>query len=171
MNCACIEGYDKFIEKLALDEKNQYKWIGEWEAGINEFKEKLKIADLNEKKLRKKYKSMEEEVNELDNLLVLAKKEIEKSNTCICPICKNKFENSKQLLSKIDMSSQQTALLIIKKEWISSYEYLKKIEENYRFYNEQIKAALKDEDNALRLQIAKCEEEILKCKNKYNRIH
>ena len=52
------------------------------------------------------------------------------------------------------MSSQQTALLIIKKEWISSYEYLKKIEENYRFYNEQIKAALKDEDNALRLQIA-----------------
>lgn len=170
LNFACIEGYDKFIEKLALDEKNQYKWIGEWEAGINDFKEKLKIADLNEKKLRKKYKSMEEEVNELDNLLVLAKKEIEKSNTCICPICKNKFENSKQLLSKIDMSSQQTALLIIKKEWISSYEYLKKIEENYRFYNEQIKAALKDEDNALRLQIAKCDEEILKCKNKYNRI-
>ena len=75
MNFACIEGYDKFIEKLALDEKNQYKWIGEWEAGINEFKEKLKIADLNEKKLRKKYKSMEEEVNELDNLLVLAKKD------------------------------------------------------------------------------------------------
>lgn len=69
---------------------------------------------------------MRENVNSLDNLLTLAKKEIQKNDTCICPVCKSKFGDQKELLGKIDMSVQRDTLLMLKTQWDSAIEILKK---------------------------------------------
>lgn len=66
---------------------------------------------------------MKDDIDNLDELLTLAKKEIQKENMNICPVCKSTFTNTQELLKKIDLSAQQEMLSLKKEEWDSNRKW------------------------------------------------
>ena len=67
-----------------------------------------------------------ENVNSLDNLLTLAKKEIQKTIHVYVRYVRASLVIKKKLLGKIDMSVQRDTLLMLKTQWDSAIEILKK---------------------------------------------
>lgn len=106
--------YEKFIESLNSDEMLLYPWIKEWNEEERKLKKELDISRRKEKEAKCEYEKMQRNVNSLENLLTLAKNEISKNDTCMCPVCKSKFSSREELLDKIDMSAQQEILLRLK---------------------------------------------------------
>lgn len=140
---ATVGEYEKFIESLNSDEMLLYPWIKEWNEEERKLKKELDISRRKEKEAKCEYEKMQRNVNSLENLLTLAKNEISKNDTCMCPVCKSKFSSREELLDKIDMSAQQEILLRLKKQWEFSSEELKKAEEGYNRGCENIKILIK----------------------------
>ena len=168
MNKASVGEYEKFIESLTSDELLLYHWIKEWDENEKKLKGVLNASRLKERDAKYRYETMQENVNCLDNLLTLAKKEIQKNDTCICPVCKSKFGDQKELLGKIDMSVQRDTLLMLKTQWDSAIEILKKAEDDYRMGCEDIKTSINTKAYTIEQLIVNCEQESIRYKKEWN---
>lgn len=168
LNKASVGEYEKFIESLTSDELLLYHWIKEWDENEKKLKGVLNASRLKERDAKYRYETMRENVNSLDNLLTLAKKEIQKNDTCICPVCKSKFGDQKELLGKIDMSVQRDTLLMLKTQWDSAIEILKKAEDDYRMGCEDIKTSINTKAYTIEQLIVSCEQESIRYKKEWN---
>ena len=117
LNQAFTEGCENFLHSITADTTLEYPWIKEHVDYENKSRVSLTKAVAEEADAKSRYETMREEVDNLDELLTLAKREIQKSNSCTCPVCKSKFSNKDELLGKIDLSGQRTILLKLKTEW------------------------------------------------------
>ena len=125
---AVVGEYNEFLQSLTQTEIMQYEWIAKWQDYEKEFADVLKKAKAKEKEEKDIYEAMQKNVSSLDALLTLAKREIQKSTICECPVCKSKFNTKKELLSKIDISAQQEKLGLLKMRWDSAVQKSTKAE-------------------------------------------
>lgn len=123
--------YEKFIKSLEKDELLRYDWIIQFYERIRKFKDTLTDCRKKEKEIKYNYEKMKEDIDNLDELLTLAKRQIHKENTHTCPVCKSTFANMQELLDKLDLSVQQEILSSTKAQWDANKEMLKKAEEDY----------------------------------------
>lgn len=123
---ASVGNYDKFIESLKENELSLYNWIMEFYNRIKKFRDAVKDCRRIEKETKCKYEEMKADVESLDELLTLARKEIQQENTHTCPVCKSSFTNMQELLDRLDLSIQQEVLSSIKAQWDTYKEVLKK---------------------------------------------
>ena len=88
-----------FLEEMQLGKisplENSEDQLISWLKNLNETKCKIE-ENLNSKKeieniLEEEYGQMQEWIGNMETLLALAHKEIEKDNMCVCPICKAKY--------------------------------------------------------------------------------
>lgn len=138
------EDYDKFVLSLEKDEILLYNWIMQFYERIKKIKDTINDYTEKEKKSKYAYQKMKDDIDNLDELLTLAKKEIQKENMNICPVCKSTFTNTQELLKKIDLSAQQEMLSLKKEEWDSNRKILKEVQENYKNENQNISEDLEN---------------------------
>lgn len=157
--------YEKFIKSLEKDELLQYDWIIQFYERIRKFKDTLTDCRKKEKETKSNYEKMKEDIDNLDELLTLAKKEIYKEKAYTCPVCKSPFANMEELLDKLDLSVQQEILSSTKAQWDANKEMLKKAEEDYESECSNIRENLEN-------MIYNNQQYIINCKNnivKYNK--
>ena len=154
---AVVGEYNEFLQSLTQTEIMQYEWIAKWQDYEKEFADVLKKAKAKEKEEKDIYEAMQKNVSSLDALLTLAKREIQKSTICECPVCKSKFNTKKELLSKIDISAQQEKLGLLKMRWDSAVQKSTKAEEEYKKCCDTIKKSIGMRRFTIRQLIAECE--------------
>ena len=123
--------YTKFVDSLSEEELLQYPWIKQLFAKIEKSKNILEYHIEQEQKSKDQYEKIKEETDNLDNLLSLARKEIQKKNSHVCPICNSPFASMEELLNKIDLSTQQKVLFTLKTHWDANKEAVRKSTKDY----------------------------------------
>lgn len=157
--------YEKFIKSLEKDKLLQYDWIIQFYERIRKFKDTLTDCRKKEKETKSNYEKMKEDIDNLDELLTLAKKEIYKEKAHTCPVCKSPFANMEKLLDKLDLSVQQEILSSTKAQWDANKEMLKRAEVDYESECSNIRENLEN-------MIYNNQQYIINCKNnivKYNK--
>lgn len=155
--------YLKFVDSLGKEEILKYHGIVQFYDGLKKAKEVVTNCKNSENKLKSKYQYMKNDVDSLDELLTLAKREILKKNLDTCPICKSEFTNVEELLQRIDFSIQREMLETIKTQWDICKDNLKKAEEDYEKACNDIKEKLESMIYSTQQKIIDCENEIKKC--------
>ena len=167
LNQAFTEGCENFLHSITADTTLEYPWIKEHVDYENKSRVSLTKAVAEEADAKSRYETMREEVDNLDELLTLAKREIQKSNSCTCPVCKSKFSNKDELLGKIDLSSQRTILLKLKTEWGNAGQKLKEAQEGHKKGIDSIQVLINDRICELNKLILKCENDIEQYQREY----
>lgn len=98
---------------------------------IKNFKDNLINYEKKEKEIKSKYYENKENLDSLDELLTLAKKEICKEKSYICPVCRSEFDNMQVLINRLDLSVQQQILSSIKEDWDRNKIMLEEAQNNY----------------------------------------
>lgn len=155
--------YLKFVDSLGKEEKLKYHGIVQFYDGLKKVKAVVTNCKNSENELKSKYQNMKSDVDSLDELLTLAKREILKKNLDTCPICKSEFTNVEELLQRIDFSIQREMLETIKTKWDICKDNLKKAEEDYEKACNEIKEKLESMIYTTQQKIIDCENEIKKC--------
>lgn len=151
--------YEKFVQSLEKDKLLQFDWIIQFYERIRKFKDILADCRKKEKEIKIYYEKIKEDIDNLDELLTLAKKEIYKEKTHICPVCKSPFSNMQELIDKLDLSVQQEILSSAKEQWDINKKMLKKAEEDYENECSNIREKLAN-------MIYKNQQYIIDCNNK-----
>ena len=151
--------YEKFVQSLEKDKLLQFDWIIQFYESIRKFKDILADCRKKEKEIKIYYEKIKEDIDNLDELLTLAKKEIYKEKTHICPVCKSPFSNMQELIDKLDLSVQQEILSSAKEQWDINKKMLKKAEEDYENECSNIREKLEN-------MIYKNQQYIIDCNNK-----
>ena len=151
--------YEKFVESLEKDELLQFDWIIQFYEKIRKFKDILADCRKKEKEIKIYYEKIKEDIDNLDELLTLAKKEIYKEKTHTCPVCRSPFSNMQELIDKLDLSVQQEILSSAKEQWDINKKMLKKAEEDYENECSNIRENLAN-------MIYKNQQYIIDCNNK-----
>lgn len=151
--------YEKFVKSLEKNELMQFDWIIQFYERIIKFKATLEDCRKKEKEIKFNYEKMKEDIDNLDELLSLAKKEIYKEKTRICPVCKSPFSNMQELIDKLDLSTQQEILSSTKEQWDIGKKMIKKAEEDYENECSSVRENLAN-------MIYKNQQYIIDCKNK-----
>lgn len=150
--------YTEFAMSLEKDKLLQYPWITQFYRIIVEHKTTVSNCQKKEKEIKADYLKMKEDVDNLDELLTLAKNEIIKGDLHTCPVCKSSFSSMYELLKKIDLTSQQDILAATNAQWETCKEKLRKAEEDY----EKVCSSIKEELTSL---IYRNQKNIIDCKN------
>ena len=69
----------------------------------------------------------------------MVRKDIEETNISSCPVCNSKFRDKDELLSQIDISAQQEAMIILQNQWEIDRKKQKAEEEKYKGQVEKAK--------------------------------
>lgn len=154
--------YTEFAMSLEKDELLKYPWITQFYQKIVECKTRVSNCQKKEKKIKSDYLNMKEYVDNLDELLTLAKNEIIKGNLHTCPVCKSSFSSMNELLKKIDLSIQQNILAATNAQWGTCKEKLREAEEDYEKVCSSIKEDLTSLINRNQQNIIDCENKIAK---------
>ena len=97
-------------EFAGLEDENIQNLINELKKNeeiLRHIRDESKRAEKAEKD---EYEKMKENFSDLEQMLILAKNEVEKSKDAICPVCKTEFENKDKLLKKINPAICRQAL-------------------------------------------------------------
>lgn len=156
--------YEKFVDSLSEEESLKYSWIKQLFAKIEKSKNRLTYHIEQEKEAKDQYEKIKEETDNLDNLLTLAKKEIQKKNTHVCPICNSPFASMEELLNKIDLSAQQKILYLSKAQWDAYKEAVKKSTEDYESECRYVKESIEKMIYEIQQSIVELERISEKCR-------
>lgn len=152
--------YIEFVMSLEQDEILRYSWISQFHQRILEYKAVVSNCQKEEKETKANYLKMKEDVDTLDELLTLAKNEIIKGDMNTCPVCKSSFASMKELLKKIDLSTQQHILAVTNAKWGTCKEQLRQAEEDYEKVCNNIRENLKSMIYSNQQNIIDCENKI-----------
>lgn len=156
-----------FLEEMQLGKisplENSEDQLISWLKNLNETKCKIE-ENLNSKKeieniLEEEYGQMQEWIGNMETLLALAHKEIEKDNMCVCPICKAKYTDKEELLKRLDISDQQSRLIELKKKLDDAK--IEKEKEQKKFDDHVVQ---------MQLMIQEKKHEIESCRDEYQEV-
>lgn len=115
----------------------------------------------NEEKDR--YERMKESFSELEQMMILAKNEVEKSSEAVCPVCKTTFRSKDELLNRIDPSVCHQALILFEKVNILEKEKWEAREKEYENQINCAKDRIYDEIRKLNSSCCSIEDELVIC--------
>lgn len=155
------QNYENFVQSLSEEELLLYPWIKQFLAKIQKAKKSLTDQMELEEAAKNQYDKIKEEVDNLDQLLTLARNTIQTKHTNVCPVCKNPFDTMEDLLNKIDLSEQQRILHMLHLQWNAKKEGRKKLSEDLESVCGNVredveKMMLEHENNIAKLE-EKCE--------------
>lgn len=164
---------DAQLGKISQLENSENQLIA-WLKKLNETKCKIQ-ENLNSKKaieniLEEEYRQMQEWLGNMETLLALAHKEIEKENTCVCPICKTKYVNKEELLKRLDISDQQSRLIELKKKLDTAKTEKEKEQEKFDDYVVQMQLMIQEKRHEIEKSQDEYKEVSRQKKEKYEQI-
>ena len=116
-------------ELTGLEDKNTQNLINELKKNQETLKHVRDEGKRAERAEKDEYEKMKENFSDIEQMLILAKNEVEKSKSAICPVCKTEFENKDKLLKKINPA--------ICREAIALFELRNTLEKEKRKANEK----------------------------------
>ena len=116
-------------ELTGLEDKNTQNLINELKKNEETLKHVRDEGKRAERAEKDEYEKMKENFSDIEQMLILAKNEVEKSKSAICPVCKTEFENKDKLLKKINPA--------ICREAIALFELRNTLEKEKRKANEK----------------------------------
>lgn len=116
-------------ELTGLEDKNTQNLINELKKNEETLKYVRDEGKRAERAEKDEYEKMKENFSDIEQMLILAKNEVEKSKSAICPVCKTEFENKDKLLKKINPA--------ICREAIALFELRNTLEKEKRKANEK----------------------------------
>lgn len=121
---------------MSEDEKSKIELLQQKEEKLKNI---INIGEEKEKKRKIQYEKMKSSISNLEKLIVLVRKDIEENNISSCPVCNSKFRDKDELLSQIDISAQQEAMIILQNQWEIDRKKQKAEEEKYKGQVEKAK--------------------------------
>lgn len=150
-------------EFAGLEDENIQNLINELKKNeeiLRHIRDESKRAEKAEKD---EYEKMKENFSDLEQMLILAKNEVEKSKDAICPVCKTEFENKDKLLKKINPAICRQALAFFEMQNTLEKERRKANEKEYEKRVSDAKSKIYDEITKLNIFCHSIEDEINIC--------